>query len=149
MRLFRTLFLLTGVTVFMPSPPEDSARQPMTVEAAQAAPGLMSSATMAIADVAGFCGRQPGVCETAGYVADRLEAKAKYNVRLIYEWAAESSGEQQLSPLPDQAEASDPLATGSADMIVADASPPPSQSTLRIDDIIPEWRGPVPRKKKG
>ena len=80
MRLFRTLFLLTGVTVFMPSPPDNAALHANDAELQ--APGLMSSATMAIADAAGFCERQPGVCETAGYVAQRLEAKAKYGVRL-------------------------------------------------------------------
>jgi len=26
---------------------------------------------------------------------------------------------------------------------------PEGQSTLRLDDLIPEWRGPVPANKKG
>ena len=128
----------------MPSPPDTAALHGSLAE--QQAPGLMSSATMAIADAAGFCERQPGVCETAGYMAGRLEAKAKYGVRLIYEWAAESNGEPKVSPLADLADGSDPLATGSTGTAMA-AVMPASQSTLRLDDMIPAWRGPAPKKK--
>jgi len=144
MRIFRTLLVLSGATAFMPSPPDTA--MPHDTLAGQQAPSLMSSATMAIADAAGFCERQPGVCETAGYVAGRLEAKAKYGVRLIYEWAAESNGEPKVSPLPDLADGSDPLATGSTGTAMA-AVMPASQSTLRLDDMIPAWRGPAPKKK--
>ena len=146
MRIFRTILFLSGVTAFMPTPPEDSTQNIATAKT-EATGGLLSSATMAFADVAGFCSRQPDVCRTAGYMAGRLEAKAKYSVRLIYEWAAESSGEPQVSPLPGQADATDPLATGSIRSLVADAAP--GQSTLKIEDLIPEWRGPPPAKKKG
>ena len=148
MRIFRTILFLTGVTALMPSPPEDAA--PTTTIAAdeQSSSGLISSATVALADMAGFCSRQPDVCRTAGYVAGRLEAKAKYSVRLIYEWAAVSSSEPKTSPLPDVA-ASDPMATGSTRTLVADATPQTGQSTLKIDDLLPEWRGPAPKKKKG
>ena len=148
MRIFRTILLLTGVTTFMPSPPEDFTSLPVTAKTDQAAPGLMGSATLAIADAAGFCSRQPQVCQTAGYVAGKLEAKAKYSVRLIYEWASESSSGPQVSPFPNQADKTDPLVTGSTRMAAAEV-PPAGQSTLRIEDLIPEWRGPPAPKKKG
>ena len=148
MRILRTLMLLTGVTVLMPSPPDD----PLQVGTQQAAaeilaPGLIGSATMAFADVASFCTRQPGVCETAGYVAGKLEAKAKYGVRLIYEWAAASGGVPQAGPASEQADATDPITTGSTMIVLAGATPRESQSTLRIDDLIPVWRKPPPHKK--
>jgi hypothetical protein len=150
MRIFRTLMLLAGVTAFMPSPPEDKSLDVAMVEMANVEEtGIISSATTAISDLAGFCGRQPGVCETAGYVANRLEAKAKYSVRLIYEWAAESSAEPRTSPFPNQADATDPMATGSTRALMADGTAVKGQSTLRLDDLIPEWRGPLPRQKKG
>lgn len=151
MRIFRTLMVLTGITVFLPSPPEvpsDGAvaavGESVTAEQGE---GLLSTATMAIADIASFCARQPEVCQTAGFVAGKLEAKAKYSVKLLYEWANEASGPEQVSPLPDQAEAVDPMTTGSARTTLALA--PESQSTLRLDDLIPEWRGPPAPKKKG
>ena len=144
MRIFRTIMMLTGVGVFLPSPPEGSTPGKIPQAQAEAVPpSLMSSATLAIADAVGFCNRQPTVCQTAGYVAGRLEAKAKYSVRLIYDWANDS-GSPKPSPLGDVA-TSDPLKTGTT-------SPAPvrlagGQSTLRIEDLIPEWRGPKAKSK--
>lgn len=151
MRIFRTLLVLTGIAVFLPSPPEVPPDVPTAVAGngftAQQGEGLITTATMAIADIASFCSRQPEVCQTAGFVAGKLEAKAKYSVKLIYEWANEASGLEQGLPAPDQAEAVDPITTSSAKTNLALA--PESQSTLRLDDLIPEWRGPSPQKKKG
>ena len=107
-------------------------------------PSLIGSASDAVADVALFCNRQPGVCQAAGYVAGKLEAKAKYSVRLIYQWANESSGEPMASPLGNQADASDPITTGSTVVAKLEVQ---NQSTLRIEDLIPPWRGPVTHKK--
>lgn len=142
MRLFRTIILLTGITVLMPAPPEEAEQN---AAAELSAPGVLAAAGEAASDVGSFCVRQPGVCETAGYVAARIEAKAKYGVRLIYEWAAESSAEPHVSPLADQAELGDPLATGSTRIARSDPSPP--ASTLTIEDLIPEWQEPVRRTK--
>ena len=145
MRIFRTILILTGAAVLMPSPPEGGGY--MGVQSAvndPSAPGLIGSATMAVADVASFCARQPGVCETAGYVANRLEAKAKYSVRLLYEWAAESNDDALIAPLGNQADASDPIETGSTSS-ASNASDP--GSTLLIEDLVPAWRGPDTIKK--
>ena len=143
MRIIRTLMLLTGVGVFMPSPPDEQPPQDQQVST----PELIGSATSAFADMAGFCAREPGVCQTAGYVAGKLEAKAKYSVKLIYEWANESTSEPSASPLADEADATDQLKTGSTSL--ADAKPTGGlgQSTLSLDDLIPEWRGPAADKK--
>lgn len=149
MRILRTLMLLAGVSAFMPSPPEE---QTLTTadqaQASTAVPGLVSAASSAVSDVASFCIRQPGVCEAAGYVATKMEAKAKYSVRLIYEWASDASNEPKASPLENQADAGDPINTGSTQLADAAAAPDKSQSTLTIEDLIPEWRGPA-RHKKG
>jgi Family of unknown function (DUF5330) len=144
MRIFRTIMLLTGVATFMPSPPEEQARvgaEQTSVE--MSTPSLLGSAATAVADVAAICNRQPGVCKAAGYVAGKLEAKAKYSVRLIYEWANESSGEPKTSPLTDQAGA-DPIETGSTVVAAVGGG---SQSTLRIEDLMPVWRGANAHKK--
>lgn len=146
MRVFRTIILLTGIAVLMPSPPEseNSGAVLLASNAAETA-GLVTAASQAAADVASFCGRQPGVCRTAGYVAAKLEAKAKYSVRLLYEWASEANGEPRVSPYANQADATDPIETGStAVAAVADAE---TRSTLTMQDLLPEWRGPMPQKK--
>jgi len=134
MRIIRTIILLTGIGILLPSPPETS-NGPDAQQADLGTPSVIGSATMAFADVASFCGRQPGVCQTAGYVAGKLEAKAKYSVKLIYEWASESAGDPQ-PPLGNQASASDSAAKVATE---------DGQSTLKPDDLIPAWRAP-PKK---
>jgi hypothetical protein len=145
MRLFRTIILFAGIATLMPAPPEDAASPArQQEEAAVSTPDVIAAAGQAASDVGSFCLRQPGVCETASYVAARLEAKAKYGVRLIYEWAAESSSEPHASPVADQAEFSDPIATGSTRLARSEEQP---SSTLTIEDLIPEWQEPIPPRK--
>ena len=124
MRIFRTIALLAVVAFFIPSPPEEQ------LQLAQGddppATELLSAAVSTVADVRDFCGRQPAVCDTAHYLAVKLEGKAKYGIELLYQWAQESNG----LALPQQ--------TGAADD--AEAA---GQNTLRLDDLIPEWRAPA------
>lgn len=145
MRIIRTIMMLTGAGVFLPSPPDDvTAAKTPQAQTETAAPGLIGSATLAIADAAGFCGRQPAVCQTAGYVAGRLQAKTKYSVRLIYEWASDSKPAPKLVPQSTIAGA-DPLTTGATSANPVRVAS--GQSTLRIEDLIPEWRGPQAARK--
>ncbi len=85
-------------------------------------------------------------------MAGKLEAKAKYSARLIYEWATDASRDPATSQ-PVEAQKVDFLTTGATRLAAAEPPPEPEtegQSTLKIEDIIPEWRGPVtPRKKEG
>lgn len=153
MRLIRTILLLTGGGFLLPSPPETAPPQGQPVQASSTI-AVISSATSAFSDVASFCTRQPGVCETAGYVAGRLEAKAKYSAKLIYEWASDATADPAVPQGSQEAIKVDMMKTGSVQM--ADSTPQQqqkpqeSQSTLKIEDLIPEWRGPAtPRKKQG
>jgi Family of unknown function (DUF5330) len=150
MRLIRTILMLTGVGILMPSPPDDlAAQRAMADHEAVSAIEMLSSAGSAASDVAGFCARQPEFCRTAAFVAQRFEAKAKYSARLIYEWASEASDDPSIPDEQIEADGADQLQTGSVDTALADASPGTGQSTLRLDDLIPAWRGPAPAKKKG
>ena len=143
MRLIRTILFLTGAGVLLPSPPENIAasdpsyREVSTVQ-------MLTSASSAFYDVASFCVREPGVCDTANYVAGRLEAKAKYSVRLLYEWATDATSPPAAT---QEAIKVDMMKTGATQMAAAEVPPQPAaQSTLKIEDLIPEWRGPVPQK---
>ena len=141
MRLFRSMFFMGAIWFLMPTPPDSALKSAgITVST----PTLLSAAASAVADLGAFCGRQPGVCETASNVAGHLEVRAKYGVRLIYDWAYESNSQPQIRPLEDiQAEAADGIETGS----LKDATVEVSQSTLTLEDYIPEWRGPEPARK--
>jgi hypothetical protein len=144
MRIIRTVLLLTGIGVAMPSPPDEATGQGDTVAQVNA-PSLLGSAAMAVGDVVGFCQRQPDVCQTASRVAARLEVKAKYSVRLLYEWANDQGapgdgGQAQVNVAGDQ------LATSSTEPAAAQPVVE-GQTTLRIDDLLPKWREPTGLKK--
>jgi len=118
MRIFRTIFLLTGVVVLMPTPPPGA-----SLQSGGDGQGLLLTAVETFSDLAGFCARQPTACSTAAYVAGKLEAKAAYGMNLAYRWAG--------------AAAESAATTASQD----------GQSTLRADDLIPAWRKPATAKK--
>lgn len=146
MRIIRTIIVLTGIAVFIPSPPEDMTQYAPTLASAEVSDaGYFEVATNTFSDLASFCARQPGVCETAGFVAHKLELKAKYGARLIYEWASEANSTPSAIQ-PKIANSSDPIETGSTKLASAKRLPQASQSTLRLNDLIPVWRGPVSAK---
>ena len=139
MRLFRSTFFLGAIWFLMPAPPESALKSAgITVNT----PALLSAAASTVADLGAFCGRQPGVCETAGNVAGHLEARAKYGVRLIYDWAYEANKRPLGKRIDElQAEAADAIETGSLSGVNV------SQNTLTLEDYIPEWRGPESARK--
>ena len=145
MRFVRTIIILAGIAALMPSPPEDVTQTAPNVASTEVADtGYFEVATNTFSDLASFCARQPGVCETAGFVAHKLELKAKYGVRLIYDWANEASTTPTVQP--EIAKGSDPIETGSMKLASAKKLPRTSQSTLRLGDLIPVWRRPVNAK---
>lgn len=124
MRIIRTLVLLTAVVVFMPSPPEE--RLNVSTEVDPPATELLMAAVSTVADMRDFCSRQAAVCDTAHYVAVKLEGKAKYGIELLYEWANERAAETP------------------SDVTTASGEPArPSQNTLELEDLIPDWRAPA------
>lgn len=145
MRIFRTIIVLTGTAILMPSPPDQDQQAIGVAQADAVMPGLVATAAQTVSDMASFCSRQPGVCETAGYIAHKMEAKAKYSVRLIYEWANESNVAPE-APHGIEEAAADPITTGSAPGLRL-AAAQDGQSTLKLEDLIPEWRGPATSKK--
>lgn len=148
MSLTRTAFLLLAVIYFMPTPPEPAAQQTDLSAQPVAAPQLVDAATNVFSDATEFCGRQPAVCVTAGHLMHKLEAKAKYSMRLLYEWANESGTtvpDAAALPLRNEAVA-DPLTTSSTFSKVAGETGI-STGTLTIEDLIPEWRGPQSVRK--
>ena len=126
MRIFRTIFFLGVAAYFLPSPPEnrmiaaDAGDSPAATE-------YLTAAVSTVADLRDFCSRQATVCDTAHYLAVKLEGKAKYSIELLYQWAKDSNG----TTLPQQA-----LNDG-------DSATTVGQNTLGIEDLIPEWRAPA------
>ena len=128
MGMLRTLIVVGAAVALMPSPPPDQAG---TQAASPGTLAYMAAAAETMADMRGFCQRNPNVCVTAGTVTRTVEGKAKYSAKLIYEWANNS----KENPIVAEA---DSIQTG---------SPPPktvnlkeSQNTLSLADLLPEWK---------
>lgn len=132
MRIIRTLVLLTAVAVFMPSPPEE--RSSTSADIDPPATEFLAAAFSTVADMRDFCDRQAAVCDTAHYLAVKLEGKAKYGIELLYEWANESAVQPMQA---ENAVAQSDVTTASGETVR------PSQNTLELEDLIPEWRAPA------
>jgi Family of unknown function (DUF5330) len=135
MGLIRKAIVIGGALFAMPSPP---ALQ--TGVADMSTPSTswtyIAAAADTVADVKSFCERKPQVCSTAQYLAGSLEGKAKYSAKLVYEWANDSTATH-----PQVLAKADPIETGTVDNKVATSLS--GNSTLRIEDLIPEWRGTI------
>jgi hypothetical protein len=123
MHVFKSLLIVAGLAALLPAPKDDTVIELQT-------PAMITAAARAVSDLGEFCANRPGVCDTAAYVAGRIEAKAKYSAILLLEWAGEASRESRNG-----------LPSGLASANHA------SQSTLVIADLLPDWRPPtIPAK---
>ena len=134
MKIIRTLVIVTAGAFLLPSPPD---RQQANITPT---PELMAAAANAASDVGSFCNRQPAVCSTASNLAGTLEAKARYSIKLLYEWANKDDAAAR-PPKVGAVQTEVMLPQASFQMAAADVVP--SQSTLKLEDIIPEWRDPM------
>ncbi len=119
----------------MPSPPAQLQSGATALTTPSTSWTYIAAAADTVADLKSFCERKPQVCSTAQYLAGSLEGKAKYSAKLVYEWA------NSTAPTPQSLAKADPIRTGSVDVKMAASAP--VNSTLRIEDLIPEWRGTI------
>jgi hypothetical protein len=144
MGMIRKIIVVGGALLAMPSPPPSEHTGGVAQNTMPSSSWTyISAAAETVADVKGFCARKPQVCGTAQYLAASLEGKAKYSAKLVYEWASESSSGS--SYMPQSLALADPIKTGSADVQVASSLS--GNTTLRMEDLIPEWRGTIEPEK--
>ena len=148
MSIIKTTFVVALVAFLMPSPPQNTSQLAMKAQQqAGRQVDLVSAATDAAADVGSFCQRQREVCRTARYLMWKFEAKAKYGVRLVYEWANETPAAADMPKgYANQAVVVDPITTGSIRKVASNEPSAPSQNTLSLKDLIPAWHGPRSKK---
>jgi hypothetical protein len=132
MRVIWTVFLVLAVAVMLPSPPKSPKHQAATQ--AQPTNTYVGQAIDTIVDLEPLCEKQEGVCTTATYLIGQVEAKALYNIGLLYEWARSEHVGVDASPLGNQAEARGLKPTKVSGRNLG--------NTLKLDDLIPRWRGP-------
>jgi hypothetical protein len=171
MYIIRTAFWLSVVILLIPGETEDTAET--AIPAAQhdqvSAGDAVNAALSTFGDLAGLCARRPEVCETGAAAWDVFQRKALTGVGMIYRWTTGSDAHDGATPTltrrdrpQSQADASDaaayllvadnsdPIHTGTAGgqaEAAAASAPPPSQNTLRLDDLIPAWGGAADEDK--
>jgi Family of unknown function (DUF5330) len=87
MGLIRKALVLGGLFLALPTPPapkQADGSQPVPETSTFAA---IEAAMATVADVRGFCARQPQACVTGQYLVYSIESKVKYGTRLAYDWA--------------------------------------------------------------
>jgi Family of unknown function (DUF5330) len=142
MGLIRKAIVIGGALMAMPSPPPDQTGNQVAISSPSTSWAYIAAATDTVADLKSFCERKPQVCGTAQYLAVTLEGKAKYSAKIIYEWANDSTSVISHKPSSIQElAAADPIMTGTSGLrLTTDLS---ANSTLRLDDLVPEWRGSI------
>jgi hypothetical protein len=109
MFLLRSAFWLTIVILLIPADPQSGEAPRVTVVNA------LMAARATVADLSGFCNRNPDVCITGGAAIDVFAEKAGNGVEMIYRY------------LDD-----------------AGAEPARDSGTLTTDDLALPWQGDVP-----
>lgn len=129
--LLRVAFWLSVVLVLLPS----GQSQPQSKAPVIGAVDAVSAAGAAVSDMSHFCKRQPDACEVGTQTAAILGQRAQAGAKMIYEFLSEKMGPNETGSVPT-----------SVNKTPATPRMKPSQHTLRPDDLVPAWRGLVPRK---
>ncbi len=136
MGILRKTVLVGALALALPTPPENNKADGVVAQNPSSL-AYVSAAAQTLADVQTFCARQPGVCSAAGHIALKMEAKAKYSAKLLYEWANEASQPTAaISAANLDLAGTDKISTGS---LGRESALPQSQSTRRIEDLILSW----------
>jgi hypothetical protein len=106
MFLIRAAFWLSLVVMLIPADP-DSGQEAPRVSAMQA----IFAARATVADMSGFCNRNPDVCSTGGAAFSVFAEKARIGARKLYDYFGD------------------------------DGEGDPDGDTLRQEDLEPGWRG--------
>lgn len=159
MFIIRTAFWLSVVVLLLPIGGENQ-QSPSgePVEQTNLSAGdAINAAIATVGDVAGLCQREPEVCDAGSAVWQTFQMKARYGAEMLYRWAnGDDDVENQASVRQDNtrryanqqaapflvSENTSPVYTGSTIKRTANNNGSRSQNTLKIEDLIPEWKGP-------
>jgi Family of unknown function (DUF5330) len=129
--LLRLAFWILVICLLLPGPPQDNQK-------------LLVSAQKTVADVRGFCGRNPDVCADARVAMTSMLAKLKNGADFLQAWLAQDAAkgteagrlypQQPAPPYP-------PRAPAGADQPIQIV--PRWGDSLNSSDKEPPWRGPT------
>src|SRR3954466_13466921 len=125
--LIRVAFWLSIVILLLPT----GSRQPKsgpTVETAEA----VSAASAAVSDMRQFCARQPEACSVGSQAAVAFGYKAQAGAKMLYDFLTDALAPAETGSVI-------PASAGKRETAAK------SQDTLLPADLMPAWRGPLPR----
>ena len=134
--LLRMAFWLTIVLALLPagaSQPSSSASQ---IDAADA----VVAAGAAVADVTGFCDRQPGACKVGAQAAVAIGQRAQAGASMVYDFIHERMARSETGSVPETK--ATPASVQRPVPVLAG-----SQSTLAPSDLEPAWQGSRSRQE--
>ncbi len=129
--LLRMTFWLGLVLILLPS--GVPRRGPAAAQAVGAADAI-SAASATVADLRGFCTRQPQACVVGSQIATAIGHKAQAGAETFYDVLTDALASRRTGS----------LASG-APRTVSDRA---SQDTLTPADLVPAWRGPPPQSER-
>jgi len=133
--LLRMAFWLSVVLILLPSGSTQRAQSPSEISASDA----ISAASATVADMRGFCARQPEACSVGSQVAVSLGYRAQAGAKMLYDFLTEKLSRRDAGSV---------VHTGSITKTAQDKSGQDgtSQNTLIPADLATPWRGPQARK---
>jgi Family of unknown function (DUF5330) len=133
--LLRIAFWLSIVLILLPSGSTQNVQSPSNVDASEA----ISAASATVADMRGFCTRQPDACSVGSQVAVSLGYRAQAGAKMLYEFLTEKLARHDAGSVTH---------TGSITKTAQDKSSQDraAQNTLIPADLTTPWRGPLTHK---
>lgn len=154
--LLRLAFWLGVVAILLPR----SEQQPSSGSQVHAREAV-AAATATVGDMAKFCDRQPEACTVGTQAAEELGDRARAGAKRLYEMFNEkvlpadadrmtaAPPSAKSIPLPPARPSRGAVTTARNGQPAAPQAAAPqaaSQNTLMPADIVPLWRGPLPRR---
>jgi Family of unknown function (DUF5330) len=137
--LLRMAFWLGVVLLLLPT--GSASRGPAVSDVG--ASNAISAASATVSDLRGFCSRQPDACTVGSQVATALGYKAQAGAKMLYDALTEALAGHETGSIGSGASRHSGAAKTASENSPSDRASP---DTLTATDLIPTWRGPLPRK---
>jgi len=138
MFLIRMMFWLAIVVMLIPNGEDRASDGAATADSQFSANDALGAAVATVSDMARFCDRNHGVCETGAAAFDVFLAKAENGALLAYRAITGARGQ-------NGGERRGGVETRDASYRDAAPAPHDAADTLRAGDLEPAWRGPLER----
>ena len=122
MRIIRVIVILGGLAIVLPLPPAQDGGGAADPEPD---PGLLERAATGLTGATGLCDDLRLACSLTAMAAARLDARLAYSAALLQRLAQDALREAPQTDVAAPHRIVDP-------------------ATLRLDDMLPAWRGPAP-----